>query len=139
MRSATPPMRWRARGLSTALSNRNSTSAASVTWTCLLDSEVRTLSSSDAVSYSRSTTGSSMSTTPGASARTTARLASDGDTGERLDVRDDDVDARDRVGRSGERRLQIDGRVLLDERGPEVVAAHAAPGRLTGDEVLLAG
>src|SRR3954466_2676567 len=80
-----------------------------------------------------------MSTTPGASARTTARLASDGNTGERLDVRDDHVDARDGVGRSGERRLQVDGRVLLDERAPEVVAAHAAPGRLTRDEVLLAG
>src|ERR1700742_4929197 len=79
-----------------------------------------------------------MSTTPGASARTAARLASDGDTGERLDVRDDDVDAADRVRRSGERRLEIDGRVLLDERGAEVVAAHAAPGRLAGDEVLLA-
>src|ERR1044071_2165646 len=80
-----------------------------------------------------------MSTTLGeASARTAARLASDGDTGERLDVRDDDVDGRDRVRRSGERRLQVDGRVLLDERGPEVVAAHAAPGRVARDEVLLA-
>src|SRR4051794_32030194 len=80
-----------------------------------------------------------MSTTPEATARTTARLASDGDTGERLDVRDDDVDGRHRVGGRRERGLQVHGRVLLDERGPEVVAAHAAAGRLARDEVLLAG
>src|SRR4051794_36742020 len=80
-----------------------------------------------------------MSTTPEASAKTTARLASDGDTGERLHVRDDDVDGRDRVGRRGQRGLQVHRRVLLDERGPEVGAADAAPGRVPRDEVLLAG
>src|SRR5262245_50916575 len=124
MRAVTSPSRARARGLSAALSKRNSTSAASVTLTCLLDSAVCTLSSSDAVSYWRSTTGSSMSTTPGAAARARARL-SERNIGEGLDARNEDVDFRDGVRRRGQRRLEVDGRVLAHERRAEVVAAHA--------------
>src|SRR6185503_328961 len=103
MRPVTSPSRVRARGLKAALSKRNRTSAASVTLTCLLDSAVCTLLSSDAVSYWRSTTGSAMSTTPGAAASASARL-SERNIGERLDAWDEDVDLRDRIGRRGERR-----------------------------------
>jgi len=49
-----------------------------------------------------------------------------------------DVDRGDVVGRRGERGLEVDRRVLLDERGAEVVAADAAAGRPAGHEVLLA-
>src|SRR3954470_21491536 len=149
IRAATSAMRLRARGLSAALSNLNSTSAASVTLTCLSVSPVCTLSSSDDDVSTRSTTGSSMSTTLASCARAaagaTASAASpstaalrDRDIDERLDARHDDVDLRDALRRSGERRLQVHRRVLLDERRAEAVGAHAVPVRLAGDEVLLA-
>ena len=41
-------------------------------------------------------------------------------------------------GGAGERRLEVDRRVLAYERRTQVVAAHAAPGRLARHQVLLA-
>src|SRR4051794_8679329 len=117
MRVTTSPIRSRAFAESVALLNRNSTSAASVTFTLSADSAVRTLSSSDVDSYERSTTGSSMSTTPGAAASSTATLASQGYTGERLHAWHYDVDRGDGVGRCRQRGLEVDGRILLHERG----------------------
>ena len=108
----------RARGLSDALSNRNSTSAASVTFTC-----VRGLVGPHAVVERRRLVRQvhdrqlDVDTRPPAPRREQpprrlAQPVGDRDIGERLDARHHDVDRRDGLGRRGERRLEVDGRVL---------------------------
>ena len=80
---------------------------------------VCTVPSSDVHSYVTSAAGSWIATA-------TATLISEGNIGERLDVGHHDVDRRDVLGRSGQRRLEVDRSVLLDEHVDELAAADAA-------------